>query len=202
MPRIADPDSPTKKGLLDAAAKLVLEEGFAATSVEDVCSAAGLTKGSFFHYFGSKEELASALLEDHVARRSKEFAAAPFQRLADPLRRVYGAVDYVAETCREEARAGGCLLGNFAQELAFSHPGIRAACDDCFSGQAEWFARELAAAKRLHAPRASFDPAGLAEHWVAVAQGAVLLAKTKRDPGVAAKSLGHFKRYLKGLFER
>ncbi len=53
---------PTKEKLLDTAIGLMLKKGFTATSVDEICQTAGLTKGSFFYYFESKEDLADAAL--------------------------------------------------------------------------------------------------------------------------------------------
>jgi len=61
--RAAQKDSPTKTRLLDAAERLMLAKGFSATTVDDICETAKLTKGSFFHYFESKDELGEELLE-------------------------------------------------------------------------------------------------------------------------------------------
>ena len=50
----------SKRKLLDAALKVIREKGYCATRIDDVCAEAGLTKGSFFHHFKTKEELAVA----------------------------------------------------------------------------------------------------------------------------------------------
>ena len=61
--RTAQTHSPTKEKLLEAAQQLMLAKGFPATTVDEICEAAGFTKGSFFHYFESKEHLGKEVLD-------------------------------------------------------------------------------------------------------------------------------------------
>ncbi|MCI0461729.1 MAG: TetR/AcrR family transcriptional regulator [Gemmataceae bacterium] len=198
--RTADSDSPTKQKLLDAAQELMLAKGFTATSVDEVCAAAGVTKGSFFHYFESKEHLGRMVAEHFFAARKQQFQSAPFWRKKDPRDRVYGFIDLLIErSCTSEA-GKGCLLGTFVQELSETHPAIRSVCAACFAEQVAFFKRDLDEAKALYAARARWDTQSLAEHFLAVIQGAIILAKAKQDPKVIGESAKHFKEYLKSLF--
>lgn len=67
---------------------MIRARGFTGSSVDDLCRAAGVTKGAFFHQFGSKEGLGVAAAEHWAATTSSVFAAAPYQAHADPLDRV------------------------------------------------------------------------------------------------------------------
>jgi len=193
-------DSQTRTRLLDAATELMLAKGFVATSVDDVCQAAGLTKGSFFHYFPGKEDLGIAVVRRFYDARHQVFAEAPFRRLADPLARVLGHVDFLIEWVRCPASPKGCLMGTFVQELAQTHPNIRSACAACFEAVAADLERDLDEAKVKYAPKATWSARSLSEHLIAVVQGAIILAKAKQDVKVVEESLGHFRRYLTGLF--
>src|SRR5215468_8564092 len=108
--RKADPDSPTRKKLLDAAQELMLTKGYTATSVDEVCEAAGLTKGSFFHYFDGKEHLGRLVAERFYASWQQLSQSAPFRRKTDPLDRVFGHVDFFIEMSHAPTWKG-CLLG-------------------------------------------------------------------------------------------
>ena len=195
-------DSSTKHKLLDAAQELMLAKGYTATSVDEVCTKAGLTKGSFFHYFDGKEDLGKEVAERFYASMRERLATAPFLKEADPLDRVIGYVDFLVAKTRDPRHAAGCLLGTFVQELSQTHPKIRDVCAACLEKQADWLASELAEAKAKHVPRASFNPKSLAEHFLAVAQGSLILAKAKQDRQVIADSLEHYKHYLQVLFAR
>lgn len=193
--------SPAREKLLEQAQELMLGKGFVATSVDEVCKAAGLTKGSFFHYFKSKEELAKATLDRFFHGQLEMVGRGAFRRSPDPLVRLYGWIDSVIELSRHPAARNGCLLGNFAQELSETHPDLRAQCARRFAEWTELLKKEFDAAKAKHRPKAKLDTEGLAEHFIAVLQGALILAKAKQDAGVVERHLSHFKRYIKSLYE-
>jgi TetR/AcrR family transcriptional repressor of nem operon len=198
----ADNDSPTKQKLLDAARELMLAKGYTATSVDELCDAAGLTKGSFFHYFENKEHLGRVVAERFHVSMAQMFEAAPFHQEKDPLDRVLGRLDFLIELTRRPHGAKGCLLGMFVQELSDTHPAIRSVCAACFDEHASIVKNELDKAKAKYAPRARWSTQSLAEHLLAVMQGAIILAKAKQDPKVLATSLEHYKEYLKCVFAR
>src|SRR5215471_2459061 len=101
----------TKRKLLDAGIASMRVRGFNATTVDDICEAAGVTKGGFFHYFKSKEDLAAAAVMRFDDVRAKESADAPFRRLADPLERVYGRLDFAKEAWGgNKGSSKGCLV--------------------------------------------------------------------------------------------
>lgn len=193
-----------KQKMLDAAQSLILTKGYKATSVEDICRDAKLTKGSFFHYFKSKDELAKTLLERFCCtsvKKMKESCCGDHPG-ADPLERVYAHVDFALERVRGTLADQGCLLGMLAQELSDTHPQIRSICANGFEGWAQLFKRDLEAAKAEYAPKANFSTASLAEHFIAIIEGSLILAKVKRDKKVIERNLLHFRAYLKGLFTK
>ena len=194
-------DPPTKEKLLSAAQHLILEKGFVGTSVDDICAAARLTKGSFFHYFKSKDRLGVELLRKYCESSKTAFKTCCCPQEKDPLKRVYWFLDLMIKKARRKA-ATGCLLGCMAQELSDTHPEIRSISARGFPGMAEALKRDLAEAKARYKPKASVDPQGLADHFVAVLEGGMLVAKVRRTPGAMEANLKHFKQYLKGLFGR
>lgn len=197
--RKAQTDPLTKQKLLDAAQELMLAKGFTATSVDDICESAGLTKGSFFHYFENKEHLGRAVVEHFYDLRKQMFDQAPFHQIKDPLERVYGRIDFFVEMARKK-QAKGCLMGMLVQELADTYPKIRNVCASCFADATDSFKCDLDEAKAQYAPRAKWSSQSLAEHLLAVVQGAIILAKAKQDPKVMEESLTHFREYLICVF--
>ncbi len=192
----------SRQKLLDASLHVIRSKGYAATRVEDICEAAGLTKGSFFHHFKSKEDLALSAARHFAAMADELFAAAPYQVAADPLDRLLGYVDFRIEILQGELPDYTCLLGTMVQETYDTHPDIRSACDTHISAHAAAVAKDIAEAKRLYAPDAPWTPKSLALHMQAVLQGAFVLAKAKQGPQVAADCLRHLRRYLETQFPR
>ncbi|MBV8889219.1 MAG: TetR/AcrR family transcriptional regulator [Alphaproteobacteria bacterium] len=201
MPRsTAQHESKTR--LLEAALLTFRTNGYAATTIDDVCGAAGLTKGSFFYHFKSKEELALGAAEHFAAAARDLFAGAPYHLAPDPLQRLLGYVDLRKALLQGRLPEFTCLLGTMVQETFESHPAIRAACETHISAHAAEVARDIADAKQRYAPEADWSAESLGLFTQAVIQGAFVLAKAKGSPEVATECLDHLRRYLEILFHQ
>lgn len=196
-----DPDrGDARTRLLEAARDIVRAQGFAATSVDQLCRAAGVTKGAFFHHFASKEALGVAAAEYWSETTGALFAAAPYHDHADPVDRVLGYVDFRRQLIAGELEAFTCLVGTMTQEAYHAHPAIREACAASIFGHAATLEPDIAAAIEARGIGTDWTPASLAAHTQAVLQGAFILAKAADDPSVATDSVDHLKRYLTLLF--
>src|SRR4051812_27811716 len=197
---------PTKRSakdkLLDAAVQVVRQKGYAATSVDDLCQAAGVTKGAFFHHFASKEDLAVAAAQYWSDFTTDFFNSAPYQKLGDPLDRLLGYIDFRREILRGNIEDFTCLLGTMVQEAYETSPKIRKACDASISRHAAAVAQDIAAAKRLYAPDAKWSADELGLFTQVVLQGSFILAKAKHGPAAAEASVLHLKRYVECLFNK
>src|SRR6478752_2341926 len=105
------PGTDAKTKLLDAAMAMIRTQGYAATSVDELCRAAGVTKGAFFHHFRSKEELAVAAAAHFGAMADAIFSTAPFRALPGARERVLGYVDFRREILQGALPDYTCLLG-------------------------------------------------------------------------------------------
>ncbi len=190
----------SKTKLLEAALIVIRTKGYAATTVDDICHTAGVTKGSFFHHFKSKDELALSAADFWGDTTEGFFATAPYHQSADPLERLLGYIDFRAELLRGELPDYTCLLGTLVQETYATHPDIRAACDKSLSAHIEILTRDIAAAKSRYAPDAKWTAASVGYFIQSVLQGAFIFAKAKQGPEVARESLAHLRRYLSELF--
>lgn len=193
-------DAPARQKLLAAAILLIRDHGYAATSVDELCRAAGVTKGAFFHHFASKERLAVAAAHHFTEVAAIWFESAPFVDHDDPVDRILGYVDFRLGLLSDDITASSCLLGTLVQEAYQTSPDIREACFKGINRQAAGLDEDMASAIAAHGLQ--IDPHGLALHTQAVLQGALILAKAKGDISPAVESLKHLKNYLTLLFER
>ncbi len=193
-------DSSTR--LLDAALQVIRAKGYTATTVDYICAAAKLTKGSFFHHFSSKEDLAIAAAGHWSSVTDGFFATAPYQSLTDPLQRLLGYIDFRRAILKGELPAYTCLVGTMVQEIYETHPLLRDACNRSIGNHAAAVEKDIAAAMKQHRIRADWTASSLALHTQAVLQGAFVLAKSRDGPGVAMECVAHLRRYVEMLFAR
>jgi TetR/AcrR family transcriptional regulator, transcriptional repressor for nem operon len=199
-------ERPTSSGarskLLDAAVEIIRQKGYAATSVDELCARAGVTKGAFFHHFPSKDSLAVAAANYWQELSDALFAAAPYHRLNDPLDRILGYLDFRRAMLRGDVAEFSCLAGTLLQEAYQTHPDIRLACDATIGSHAATVESDIADAMKRYRIRAPWTAESLALYTQAVLQGAFILAKGKGDAAVAEDSIDHLRRYVELLFRR
>jgi TetR/AcrR family transcriptional regulator, transcriptional repressor for nem operon len=198
MTTLAQHDSKTK--LLDAALQVIRAKGYAATTIEHVCRQAGVTKGSFFHHFKSKDDLALSATVHWEMMTEKFFADAPYHKPSDPLDRLVGYVKFRGAILVGDLPDYTCLLGTLVQETYATHPHIRAACDRGMSRHIAELNRDVEAAKKLYAPRARWSAESVGYFIQSVLQGSFVFAKAKQSPEVVWDNLEHLRRYLEMLF--
>lgn len=191
-----------RERLLEAAVGVIRTKGYSATSVDDLCQAAGVTKGAFFHHFASKEALGVAAAEYWSQMTGALFEQAPYHAPADPLDRVLAYVDFRKALLKGELPQFTCLVGTMVQEAYGTHPAIREACAASITGHAATLEDDIAEAMRTCGIEADWTAESLALHTQAVIQGAFVLAKATGGAALAADSLDHLKRYVLLLFAR
>jgi len=188
--------------LLMAATDLIRKKGYASTTVDDLCAAAGVSKGTFFHNFSSKEDLGVSVVNRWSEVTGEFFRNAPYHQKKDPLERVLGYVKFRKEILRGDLPEFTCLVGTMVQEVYTSHPEIRDACFHSIFDHAGNIEADLVEAKKLYTPKAKWSPKSLALHTQAVLQGGFVLAKAGGDMKFAAESVDHLEKYIHLLFDK
>jgi TetR/AcrR family transcriptional repressor of nem operon len=198
-PRLAQSQSQSKIRLLEAAHHVIRGKGYASTTVDDICHHAGVTKGSFFHHFKSKDDLALAAIAHWRSLTEAFFTSAPYHELADPFARLLGYLDFRASILTGELANYTCLLGTLIQETYSTHPDIRKACEQALQSHIAALTHDVQAAKDLYAPDLPWSAESVATFIQTVLQGSFIFAKAQRDPQVVRDNLGHLRRYLRLL---
>jgi TetR/AcrR family transcriptional repressor of nem operon len=180
----------TRPKILQAGHELMLARGYSATSVDEICSTGGVSKGSFYHFFASKEELGLAVLNRFYQEGVRLVGNGDFLSVTDPRERLEAFFDHL-EAVAPEFWQRGCLLGNFATELAESNPVIHARVTELFDDLVERLA-PLFGAVIGDAKEAS----SLAEEMLMVLEGSIILARVHDDPQRIADGVRHFRRAL------
>lgn len=186
-----------RTALLDAVRQLALAKGFPATTVDEICERAGAAKGSVYYHFGAKEELGLAALRAYFDDLGAAFASGDWASADDPIQRLRGFVAHSADVCTGPLMAHGCLLGSFTLDLAGSSEPVRQLASTMFAGLRDMVAALIADAAG-HCG-VTVDPAALGDHFLAVVEGALMLAKAYDEPTVPRANLRLFGHYLELL---
>lgn len=185
-----------KDQLVHAALRLMLDKGYAGTTVDEICQAAGASKGSFYYFFETKEDIGLAALESFYDGAQKLIQNGKYMEIKDPIKRAFGFLDH-AEAVSKKIWGDGCLLGTFATDLARTHPAIRKRVIALFERTTAVVAQMFApiAARRRKGPTA----VQLAEQYLAILEGSIVLARAHDDWKRIPRGLQAFREYLRFL---
>jgi len=189
---------------MDAAEALILDHGFAGTSVGSVVERAGVTKGAFFHHFDTKADLARALVERYARwdREKLEGALERAERMSnDPLQQVLIVVTLFQEEAEGLAEPyPGCLFASYGYQTELFDEETMDVARRAMLLWRDRLAAKFAEAAERHPPRVPVDPEGLADMITVIFEGAFIVSKTLEDPETVAEQLGHYKAYVELVF--
>ena len=187
--------------ILDAAQGSVLSKGFAATRIDEVCSIARVTKGSFYHHFESKDALAEALIDHYFQEVARAFSSGAWKLEKDPKVRLIGFLTNAVKVAGGPLLQRGCLLGSFALDLSQTHPNIQSEVDTRFGALSQLLKPLIQDATDKKITPKPPSAMLLAQQFVAVLQGAVILAKSSGDQSKAAMSVRCYKKMLEATLQ-
>jgi AcrR family transcriptional regulator len=184
----------SQERIVAAAATLFHERGVHATSVDEVLAASGAGKSQFYHYFPSKSALVRAVLAYQLERL--EAVQAPLFERLDSWEGIGAWLDFVLGWHRSRDLLGGCPIGSLAAEMADSDENLRRALAEAFARWESFLARGMQTMRDRGQLRSEVDPAVLAETTMAMVQGGILLATTKKDIRTLEATLAAVLAYL------
>jgi len=194
----------TRERILDAAQALVLDQGLAATSIDQVLSASGTSKGAFFHHFPTKNHLARAVVERYAeidVTFLEEFMTRAETASDDPAVQLVAFIRLFEEAADELVAAQpSCLYVSYVFEQQLFDDGTNAVIADVLLAYRSRLAAKMEAAAAAHAPRVAIDPGALADHLNVTFEGAFLLTRALGDHSLMRSQLGLVRRYVADLF--
>ena len=183
--------------VLNASIDLMSTRGFNATTIDEIVKQAGVAKGSVYHSFKSKEELAIASLEIYLQSGLSIIDNGPYKQVNDPVEKALAFLDYL-ESRSPDLWSHGCLLGSMAIEVGENYPTVMAQIDRMFrrfeKGISDIFAPALVAKDVV-----GVTSRDLSLHLLAVIEGAIITAKSHAQPQYLQHGIQHFRRYLELL---
>lgn len=202
---MTDSSELTRDRILRTAQTLILDKGYAGTSLADIVGALGVTKGAFFHHFASKDELARALIRRYSERDHSAFD--DYARRADaltddPVQSALLLVSLFEEALAQRERpVRGCLFAAYIYQQGQFEPEVRDFLRATFDGWVGLFEAKFEAALRARSPRVPVTARELGEMMVALFEGAIILGRAFEDPKALARQVRQFRNYLKLLFD-
>jgi len=169
----------TRERLVEVARDLFWRQGYASTGIAEILTTADAGSGSLYYFFPTKEDLLLAVLDWYKANLWTAVVTPVFERVSDPIERIFGILDGYRQGLVQTEFVQGCPVGNLALELANSHPAARSLIAENFTGWRQAIQQCLdAASGRL--PRDT-DTEQLALFVLTTMEGAVMLARAYRQ---------------------
>lgn len=178
----------TYQRIIESAQELIHASSYSDVGVAAICEKAKVQKGSFYHFFSSKQDLTLAVIDKNSSDMKAYVIDQAFQASLSPLERLQRFFDLIIETQtrihQQSDRVYGCPFGNLATEMSTQDEGIRTKLGTSFNNLEDLMAQTLKEAVDTK----ETDPINNVEHTaqaiLAYFQGILLMAKTQNDPNV------------------
>ena len=188
----------TRERLVEAARNLFLKQGYASTGIAQILEEADAGSGSLYYFFPTKEDLLLAVLEWYKANLIPQVVQPVFDRISDPIERIFGILAGYRRLLMMSECEYGCPIGNLALELANSHPQAAKLLAENFTAWRMVIEQCLAEASgRLPA---TVDRAQLACTVLVTMEGAVMLARTYKEIGPYDAAVTQLRDHFDHLF--
>src|SRR5262245_8024003 len=183
----------------------VLEKGFAATSIEELIAAAGITKSGFFYHFKDKTELARILLARYIERENALFDDL-FRRAdelnEDPLHGFLVGLRMLAEMMGDlPSGHPGCLIAAYCYQDRLFDAQVRELNASAVLGWRKRFRARLDLIAERYPPRIRVDLDDLADMLSGVVDGGIILSKATSDPGALPRQVLLYRDFIRLVFQ-
>jgi TetR/AcrR family transcriptional repressor of nem operon len=187
----------TREKIVETAARLFHEQGFASTGVATILREANVNSGSLYHFFSSKDELLKGVLEWYLKNLEPIVTAPVAGQEPDPILRVFRLLDWYRQYMLDNECRMGCPVGNLALEVSDTHPEIRHLVNanfDNWAGILQSWLEE--GSEQLPADT---DCVALARFVLTVMEGGILQARAAGSVQPYDQSVAHLRKYIESL---
>lgn len=171
----------TRAVLLEAGMNVMFEKGYTNTGIQEVLSSVGVPKGSFYHYFESKEDFAVQIIK----HQEEMYAVSLGQFLRDTDRTPVNRLRNLCETKKTNMFEGGCrrgcLIGNLSQEMADQSEVLRTELSRVMGRWRDIYSACIDEGQTLGEITKKFSPPVLAEMFLCGWEGSIMRAKTQKN---------------------
>ena len=194
----------TRERIMDLAYQAIVEKGFAATSIEELVEAAGITKSGFFYHFRDKNDLARQLFERFLAEDDgiMETLETRARELSDdPLQSFLIFLNIYAQMMDDmNALHPGCMVATVTYQERMFDADVRQMNVDYLRKMRGRFVRWLDEIVEKNPPRIAVEVEELADMLNVVVEGAIIQSKALRDESLMGKQTRQYRNYIKFLF--
>jgi AcrR family transcriptional regulator len=194
----------SRERILSTAEAMILEHGFAGTTIDDIIDKAAITKGGFFYHFEGKRQLAKALVERYIALDSKIFTELSERAdtlSEDPLQRTLIFLNLFAEMVAGMTQVHpGCLVAAFTYETQQFDDEIRRLMEE---GMLEWrimIASRLREIMEKYPPKTEISVDSLADMFTSTLEGGIILARVYGDNQALIDQVHAYRTHLRLIF--
>jgi AcrR family transcriptional regulator len=195
----------TRQRLLDLAEEAVVTKGFAATSIDELIAAAGITKSGFFYHFCDKNDLAKALIERFLERDEaiyQKLSAQAANLTEDPLEEFLIFLKLMADMFQDLPNGHpGCLSATYAYQDSLFNAEVRALNVQAIAAWRTRFRARLVDIAKKYPPKIPIDLDGLGDMVMVVADGGIVMSKGLRQPSLLPQQVLVFRSLVRMLFQ-
>ena len=196
----------TRNKILEVGKSLALRQGHVATSVDEIIEEAGITKGTFFYHFKSKQDLAVALIEkfaeNDVEVLKKNLATA--EKLSkDPLQQLLIFVGLIQELHENLDNSSiGCLFASYSYENQLIDKNVKTIVSDTILEWRSTLSDKIKKIIEKYPPRQKVNPDELADMFTVTLEGAYVFTRLMHQNELVNQHLEHYKNYIESLFNQ
>jgi len=190
-----------KDKILSSALDLIMTRGYQVTTVDEIVEHAGVSKGSFYYFYKSKEELGMAALMAFYQHDMNLVGDGDYVEIENPVERALAFLEFIEENA-ENFWQKGCLMGRYAMEISKISPEIFKQNQKLFRNVEKSYAEIMGPLCKHFKGKDAPTADDLAKHMMVVIEGGILMAKAHGKPARLSDAVREFRRYINCLLGR